>query len=44
MRRLLALTLAAILLALPLTACGKKNQPVPPPNQPQTHPGNYPSD
>ncbi len=36
--------LAAVLLALPLAACGKKNQPVPPPGQPQTYPGNYPSE
>jgi predicted small lipoprotein YifL len=42
--RLIALMLVAAVLALPLAACGKKNTPVPPPNQPQTYPGNYPSD
>ena len=42
--RLVALLLLAAVLALPLAACGKKNGPVPPPDQPQTYPGHYPSD
>lgn len=42
--RLLALALAAMLLALPLAACGKRNAPTPPPDQPQTYPGKYPSE
>ncbi|MDE2167384.1 MAG: hypothetical protein KGJ66_13730 [Alphaproteobacteria bacterium] len=42
--RLLALALAAMLLALPLAACGKKNRPEPPSDQPQTYPGKYPSE
>ncbi|MGH6983794.1 MAG: hypothetical protein ACREEI_06170 [Stellaceae bacterium] len=42
--RLIALMLMVAVLAVPLTACGKKNDPVPPPNQPQTYPGHYPSD
>ncbi len=42
--RLLALILAATILALPLAACGKKSNPVPPPDQPQTYPGHYPSE
>ena len=42
--RLIALMLAAALLALPLAACGKRNGPVPPPDQPKASPGLYPSD
>jgi len=42
--RLIALMLAAALLALPLAACGKKGSPTPPPDQPKTYPGQYPSD
>ena len=42
--RLIALLLVTAVVALPLAACGKKNAPVPPPNQPQTYPGAYPSD
>ncbi len=42
--RLIALLLLAAVLALSLAACGKKNGPVPPPDQPQTYPGHYPSD
>jgi predicted small lipoprotein YifL len=42
--RLLALALTAMLLALPLAACGKKSPPTPPPDQPQTYPGHYPSE
>jgi len=41
--RLIALMLIAALLTLPLAACGKKNDPVPPPDQPKTYPGKYPS-
>jgi len=40
----MALMLAAVLLALPLAACGKRNTPVPPPDQPKTYPGQYPSE
>lgn len=40
--RLIALLLVVAVLAVPLVACGKKNDPVPPPNQPQTYPGQYP--
>lgn len=42
--RLIALLLVAAVVALPLAACGKKNAPVPPPDQPQTYPGKYPSE
>jgi len=42
--RLIALMLVFAVLALPLAACGKKSDPVPPPDQPKTYPGNYPSD
>ena len=42
--RLLALALAALLLALPLAACGKRGPPQPPTNEPQTYPGKYPSE
>lgn len=42
--RLIALMLVVAVLAVPLAACGKKNAPVPPPDQPQTYPGHYPSD
>ncbi len=42
--RLIALMLAAVLLTLPLAACGKKNSPTPPPDQPKTYPGLYPSE
>ena len=42
--RLLILALAAMLLALPLVACGKRNAPTPPSDQPRTYPGNYPSE
>jgi predicted small lipoprotein YifL len=39
-------TIAAIILmlALSLAACGKKGQPIPPPDQPQTYPKVYPHD
>jgi hypothetical protein len=43
-RRLVALLLTVGLLALPLAACGKRSQPQPPPGQPQTYPGHYPSE
>ncbi|GEM_PF-4811196 len=43
-RRVLALVVAATLLALPLSACGKRNAPTPPSDQPQTYPGKYPSE
>jgi len=42
--RLVALLLLAAVLTLPLAACGKRNAPVPPPDQPKTYPGTYPSD
>ncbi|HEV2263620.1 MAG TPA: hypothetical protein VGR79_03700 [Stellaceae bacterium] len=42
--RLIALLLVAAVLALPLAACGKKNDPVPPPDQPKTYPGQYPNE
>lgn len=42
--RLIALLLVAAVLALPLAACGKKNDPVPPPDQPKTYQGQYPSE
>jgi len=42
--RLIALLLVATVLALPLAACGKKNVPVPPPDQPKTYPGQYPNE
>ncbi|MDE1904705.1 MAG: hypothetical protein KGI46_12670 [Alphaproteobacteria bacterium] len=41
--RLVALLLVVAVLALPLAACGKKNDPVPPSNPPPTYPGHYPS-
>lgn len=44
MNRLLALVLAATLLSLSLAACGKRNEPTPPANQPRTYPGQYPSE
>lgn len=40
--RLVALMLVVAVLAAPLAACGKKNDPVPPPNPPPTFPGQYP--
>lgn len=40
--QLIALLLVVVVLAVPLAACGKKNGPVPPPDQPQTYPGQYP--
>ena len=44
-RRCITWTLALVLLALalPLSACGKKNDPVPPPGVPNTYPRVYPA-
>ncbi|MGH6977027.1 MAG: hypothetical protein ACREED_08380 [Stellaceae bacterium] len=42
--RLIALMLVAAVLALPLAACGKKNDPAVPPDQPKTYPGQYPGE
>jgi predicted small lipoprotein YifL len=39
---LLLLLLALLALALPLAACGKKGQPSPPADQPNTFPRTYP--
>lgn len=42
--RWIALLLVVAVLALPLAACGKRNDPTPPPDQPKTYPGQYPND
>ncbi|MDE2228559.1 MAG: hypothetical protein KGL11_05905 [Alphaproteobacteria bacterium] len=41
---ILILVAAALALALPLASCGKKSDPAPPKDQPQTYPGKYPSE
>lgn len=38
-----ALALIMLALALPLSACGKKNDPVPPPGVTNTYPRVYPA-
>jgi predicted small lipoprotein YifL len=43
-KRRLAAGLALALLALALSGCGKKGDPVPPANQPNTYPRPYPSE
>jgi hypothetical protein len=38
------LALLALALLLPLSGCGKKNMPSPPPGEPVTYPRTYPSE
>ena len=40
--RLIARILMLLVLLLPLAACGKKNAPVAPPDEPNTYPRSYP--
>ena len=42
MSRGLLAVLAALLLALSVAGCGKRNSPVPPPGEPVTYPRPYP--
>jgi predicted small lipoprotein YifL len=43
-RALDGLLLVALVMALALSACGRKNSPVPPPGVPDTYPRPYPSE
>ena len=43
MRRI-ARVFILLLVILPLVGCGKKNSPVPPPDEPNTYPRPYPSE
>ena len=36
--------MAFLLIALALVACGKKGNPLPPPDEPRTYPRSYPSE
>ena len=44
MRPMIRLALCALILALGLAACGKRNAPEPPPGVPDTYPRAYPSE
>jgi hypothetical protein len=44
MRRAAFFAVAALVLAMPLASCGKRNDPQPPKDQPLTYPGEYPRD
>jgi len=38
------IALCALVLSLALAGCGKRNAPIPPPDQPNTYPRPYPSE
>jgi hypothetical protein len=38
------IVIAALLIAMGLAACAKRNEPIPPKDQPSTYPRSYPSE